>query len=257
MGVQARTRAKEIREAREAERRRAANRTRMISVVGGVIILGLLAAIVISLVNAARKDQSTAIPTLPAGQTAVAPANTTPGGAIVLGQPSAPVRLEVFVDYMCPYCGKFEKANAGELNRLVADGTVRLELYPLAFLDRMSEGSKYSTRTASAVAAVADKAPDKVLAFNQALYEHQPAEGTTGLSDEEIASLARGVGVPTEVVLDFHERRFAPWVTASTAKVLDGGVSGTPTVKINGTVFKGDLYTAGPLTEAILAAKGQ
>jgi protein-disulfide isomerase len=39
--------------------------------------------------------------------------------------------------------------------------------------------------------------------------------------------------------------------------VFDTGISSTPTVKINGEVFKGDLYTTGPLTQAVTAAKGQ
>lgn len=256
MGVQARTRARELREARAAEQRRAAKRRKIVSAVGGLVIVGLLVAIGVALVNAASKNDA-ATTAAPTGRPAVVPANTTTGGAILLGQSAAPVRLEVFVDYMCPYCGKFERANSGELSRLVADGTVRLELYPLAFLDRMSQGSQYSTRTANAVATVADKAPDKVLAFNQALYERQPGEGTPGLSDDEIASLARGAGVPADVVADFADRRFGPWVASTTTAVLNGGVTGTPTVKINGTVFKGDLYTAGPLTQAVLAAKGQ
>ncbi|GAA1745036.1 DsbA family protein [Luedemannella helvata] len=254
MGVQARTRAREIRAAREAEQRRAAKRKRIMSTVGGVVIVGLVLAIVVAVVKAASGGDEKSTATTPTAAV-VAPAGATTGGALTVGQAGAPVRVEIYLDYMCPYCGRFERANAGELNRLVADGTVRLELYPLAFLDRMSQGSEYSTRAANAVATVADRAPDKVLAVNQALYEHQPEEGTTGLTDDQIATLARDAGVPGEVVAAFHENRFRSWIAVSTEKVLSGDVTGTPTVKINGTVFKGDLYTAGPLTQAIVAAK--
>ncbi len=257
MGVQARTRAREIRAAREAEHRRAAKRKRIISAVGGLVIVGLLVAIGVAVVKAASGNDDTSTATGPTNGVVVAPAGATAGGALTVGQADAPVRVEIYLDYMCPYCGRFERANGGELNRLVADGTARLELYPLAFLDRMSQGSEYSTRTANAAATVADQAPDKLLAFNQALYERQPEEGTRGLSDDEIATLAREAGVPGEVVASFHENRFRPWVAATTEKVLNGGVSGTPTVKINGTVFTGDLYTVGPLTQAIVAAKAK
>ena len=48
--------------------------------------------------------------------------------------------------------------------------------------------------------------------------------------------------------------RFDGWVAASTQAAFSGGITGTPTVTVNGAVFTGDLYTAGPLTRAIDAA---
>ncbi|HTJ33126.1 MAG TPA: hypothetical protein VL738_07835 [Dactylosporangium sp.] len=44
---------------------------------------------------------------------------------------------------------------------------------------------------------------------------------------------------------------------ASASAVFETGVSSTPTVKINGVRFEGDLYTVGPLTRAVAAAKGE
>ncbi|GAA1004520.1 hypothetical protein Aple_071690 [Acrocarpospora pleiomorpha] len=251
MSTEARIKLRELRNARAAAERRRTKRVRLAASGGGLIIVGLLAAIVISLINAASDDSS------PAARSGKAPAIATAGGALALGNAAAPVKLEVYLDYMCPYCGRFEQANSGELDKLVADGTVRLELYPLAFLDRASSGAKYSTRAANAVAAVADRAPDKVLALNAALFANQPEEGSRGLSDDEIATLARNAGVPANVVDDFTARGFEPWIATSTQAVFDKGISGTPTVKINGKVFEGDLYTAGPLTAAVTAAKGQ
>ncbi|GIH95196.1 DsbA family protein [Planobispora siamensis] len=253
MSTQARIRSRELRDARAAAERRRRKRNRAIAAGGAVVIACLLIAIVVGLVNAAGSGDS---PTAAAPQgKAVAPAIATPGGALAVGDAAAPVKLEVYLDYMCPFCGRFEQANSGELDRMVAEGTVRLELYPLSFLDRMSDGSQYSTRTANAVATVADRAPGKLLALNTALFARQPAEGTKGLSDGEIADLARGAGVPEDVVDAFDDRIFQPWVTKSTAAVFETGIEGTPTVKINGTVFTGDLYTAGPLTSAVAAAE--
>jgi protein-disulfide isomerase len=234
--------------------RRATKRTRLLVGGGGLVIVGLLVAIVFSLVNAAGKAGS-------AGDSLsqkelVVPTTATANGAISVGSASAPVKLEVYLDYMCPFCGRFERANGVELDRLVADGTVQLHLYPLSFLDRASSGTRYSTRAANAIATVADRAPDKVLSFNEALYADQPAEGSTGLSDDEIAALAVGSGVAPEVVSLFHERIFEPWVAKFTDEAFRSGVSGTPTVKVNGVVFKGDLYAVGPLTQAVMAAKG-
>jgi protein-disulfide isomerase len=43
-------------------------------------------------------------------------------------------------------------------------------------------------------------------------------------------------------------------VNSATTKSFASGVKGTPTVKINGEVFDGDLYTAGALKEAVTKA---
>jgi protein-disulfide isomerase len=218
--------------------------------IGVLLVAGLLIAIVLTIVKAANDTDSTA---QPAASGAVAPGGAV-DGALVIGKPDAPVKLAVYADYMCPYCGRFEAANGAEIDRLVGDGTARLHLYPLAFLDEMSSGTRYSTRAANAVATVYDRAPDKTLAFSGALFAHQPVEGSKGLSDDQIAGLAREVGVPQPVVDAFDERVFEPWVANSTQAAFDAGLESTPTVKINGAVFEGDLYTVGPLTQAVTEA---
>ena len=252
MSKQARTLSRVRREELAAARRRARNRNRLLAGGGGLIILGLVIAIVVTLVHAGSR------PTAPdsAGKALVRPVAATADGALVLGKASAPVRLQIFLDYMCPYCGRFERANSADVQRLVADGTVRLELHTLSFLDKASSGNRYSTRAANAVVTVFDRAPERVLAFNGALFANQPAEGSTGLSDDQIAALATNAGVPPAVVALFGQEIFQPWILESTDAAFASGITGTPTVRINGRPFQGDLYTAGPLRTAINAAKG-
>jgi protein-disulfide isomerase len=217
---------------------------------GGAVIAVLLIAIVVSVATAARNPPADGA----AAASDTPPAGATPAGALAVGDAAAPVTVELYLDYMCPFCGRFERANGAELERLVAAGTVRLELYPLSFLDRMSAGSRYSTRAANAVATVADRTPDTLLAVHAALFANQPDEGSRGLSDDDIAGLARRAGVSQQVTDAFDDRAFEGWIAGSTEEAFAGGITGTPTVKINGTVFPGDLYTVGPLTQAIGAA---
>ncbi|GAA0958088.1 hypothetical protein GCM10009558_076520 [Virgisporangium aurantiacum] len=256
MGTRSRTRSRERRLALAAAEGRRRVRRRLLAV-GGVVILGLVVAIVVSVVKAADDAGDDPGATTTSAGPVVVPSSGTAAGAIVTGQANAPVTVAVYLDYLCPYCGRFEKANAAELDRLIAAGTVRLELHPLSFLDRLSAGTRYSTRSANAVATVADAAPDRVLAVNRALYDRQPAEGGPGLTDDEIAAVAAGVGVPSPVTDRFRLRTFEPWVVAATSAAVDDGVSGTPTVRINGKAFTGDLYTAGALTRAVEAAAGR
>jgi protein-disulfide isomerase len=256
MGKQAHNTARRQRLAEAAAQRRRAKRNRLLVGGGLLVIVGLLVAIVISLVNAAAgtSGANRRAPAAPVGP--VAPAGATAAGAITIGDPAAPVKLEIYLDYMCPYCGRFDRANAQELSRLVDHGIARVEMYPLSFLDKMSNGTRYSTRAANAVATVADRAPGKVLAFSQGLYAQQPHEGSAGLTDDQIADLARGAGVPQDVINRFVDRTFEPWIATFTDRAFASGIDSTPTVKINGDRFQGDLSTAGPLTDAINTAKG-
>ena len=250
MSKQARLRTQELRQARQAAAARRSGRRRILTLIGALVIAALVAAITVAVVQAAGNERM-----LPdASGAVVAPQHLTQTGAIPVGSADARVTVEIYYDYMCPACGAFEKANGGELDQLVADGVARIELRPIAFLDEQSSGTEYSTRSANAFAAVADAAPDRVWDFHTALYEQQPAEGSQGLSDEQIAKIATDAGVPADVVDRFTDDTFRPWVASVTQKAFDSGVQGTPTVKIDGEVFEGNVYAVGPLTKAIKSA---
>jgi len=196
-------------------------------------------------------------PAQPAKQTPVGPlpkgASVVVGdAAIQIGAPKAPVVVQVFVDYMCPYCGKFERANGSDLAALVASGKIRLDLHPMSFLDQASS-TQYSTRAANAVVTVAKGAPTYVLAFTYALFENQPAEGGAGLSDVVLKALAEQVGVPAAVANSFTKGENTSWVQQATQADFTAGVKGTPTILINGKQFTGDPFTQGVLKQAINA----
>lgn len=192
-----------------------------------------------------------------AAGTVVAPQNATAEGAVVIGKPDAPVTVGIWADFMCPFCGDFERANGADLSALVDAGTARLEVHPMSFLDPQSAGSRFSTRTANAFVAVANDDPARAWEFSKLIYENQPAEGTAGLTDAQLADLARQAGVPDDVVATFAAETWVPWIQQLTQQAWDSGITGTPTVKINQTLFTGDIYTPGPLAAAITeAARG-
>src|SRR5690606_36334013 len=110
---------------------------------------------------------------------------------------------------------------------------IQLYIHPISILDHYSQGSKFSTRAANAAATVADAAPEQVVPFLSAMYENQPSEGTTGLSDEQIAQIAIDVGVPEDVAGTFADGRFTKWVIAATDKSSQDGVPGTPAVMVD------------------------
>ena len=250
MSKQTKLRTQELRHAQVAAAAQQAKRRRFLTWAGALLIVGLVAAIGLSVYKAVNHER-----TLPAVTgTVVPPQHLTSTGAIPVGAADAPVTVKVYYDYMCSFCGSFEKANTGELDRLVSDGVVRVELHPLAFLDDLSSGTTYSTRTANAIAVVADAAPARAWDFHNALYAQQPAEGSEGLTDEQIGTIATDAGVPASVVDSFTDGTYRPWVASVTKDAFAAGVEHTPTVMIDGKEFTGDLYSVGPLTDAIESA---
>jgi protein-disulfide isomerase len=248
MSASTRTDARGAERARKAAQdQREARLRRVVAWGGGLLIVLLLAAILAAVVSSMSVDDEAPQAT----GAIVAPASTTADGGVPIGPADAPVTVTVFFDYMCPFCGRFETANATDLDRLVDSGEARVELRPLSFLDPQSQGSEFSTRAANALATVADGAPEQAWAFHRGLFEEQPEEGTSGLGDDVIARIARDTGVPDEVAERFGERTFTGWVAQGTERAFASGVTGTPTVLIDGEVFGGDLYTAGPLAEAV------
>ncbi|MDR1293907.1 MAG: thioredoxin domain-containing protein [Bifidobacteriaceae bacterium] len=154
-----------------------------------------------------------------------------PGGVAGAALDSGPdIQIDTYIDYMCPFCRRFERDNGPAIRTLVDSGRATWVLHPLAFLDRLSNGTDYSTRSSAAAFAVAGIAPQALGAFHAALFANQPREGSDGLTDEKLASLATAAGVPTEQVGHLGDKEFVEAALVETGAALDLGVQGTPTV---------------------------
>lgn len=215
--------------------------------IAGIAVIALIIGVTVwSVTNA--KSSNTA-----GGGTGVlvTPTRATDAGALRFGSDGAPVTVTVYADFMCPYCGQFERANGEALDAAVEAGRITLDIHPMSFLDAQSGGTEYSTRAANALVTIAEADPAAALRFNQLLFANQPSEGTNGLSDDQLAAFATQAGASNDVVASFARRTFVPWINQLTQQAFDSGVKGTPTVKIDGQVYSGDLYTPGALMTAI------
>ncbi|MDR2114728.1 MAG: thioredoxin domain-containing protein [Bifidobacteriaceae bacterium] len=153
-----------------------------------------------------------------------------PGGAPAAGD-NVPV-LRLYSDYMCPGCGEVDRRLATKLQDLASNGEVKLEVQPVSFLDRLSQGTDYSTRAANAAFTVAQYAPDQFLAFHNELFasDVQPKENTEGLSNEKLAEIAQSLGVPADVTDRFEAGEFNSWVDYTTGQAQKQPVETTPSM---------------------------
>lgn len=234
--ARARAKTEQMRAERAAQAKRAKRLQRTLTIIGCLAIVGLVITILVAVLNASGGGDDNEV----SGSQEVTVPDGIVDGAIQVGEAKAPVTIDLYYDYMCPACGAFEQVNAEDLTRLIDSGTAVVNLRMMNFLDAQSEGTAYSTRAGNAVATVANEAPEAVWEFHNALYANQPAEGTEGLTDEEIAELAVQSGVPAEVTDVFSEGTYRGWVAQSNDQAAASGVNSTPTVKLNGKPFEGD-----------------
>ncbi len=184
---------------KEAQLKREA-RARVITF--GSIIVGLLiiAALIFWIVAAGGKKSDAA---KQISGNVTAPTIAAADGAITFGKDltagttnEGGAKLALYFDYMCPACGSFESTNAANIEELVKSGDVTFEAHPISILDRLSNGSEYSTRAAAAFAYVAENSPANAWAFHTLLYANQPAENSEGLTDEQLGQYAVEAGAP-------------------------------------------------------------
>jgi protein-disulfide isomerase len=176
-----------------------------------------------------------------------------PGAEAEAGKP---VKVVLYVDFICPVCKNFETQYNDQLTSLRNDGKITVEYRPLGFLDSRSS-TNYSSRAANAAACVANTAPEKYADYFNALYAQQPAEGSAGLSDNDLKKMASDMGVNIGSCVD--DKTYRPYVKFTTKEASAIGVTGTPTVFVDGKQWgKGDsAKTPFPdFLQAAIAAKG-
>ncbi len=175
------------------------------------------------------------------------PGGATPeGDGIVVGiLGSGPVRIDVYIDFMCPFCRRFELSSGAALAGLVTERLASVVYHPMNFLDEAST-TNYSTRAAASSGCAADQG--RFGEYAHALFVHQPPEGGPGLTDAELAGIGRSVGLADPAFADcISEAPYLDWPPYVTARATAAGVSGTPTVLVAGVGVR-------PEAEAITAA---
>ncbi|WP_191907892.1 DsbA family protein [Nocardioides cynanchi] len=227
---------------REQQRR---ERSRNLMVVGAVV--GALLVIVGVLFYVQSKRDTT-------GQAAGSvPGNLTGGYSVTVGQASAPTTLKLYEDFLCPICGEFEAATSAQVDAAIAAGKLKVDYHMAGFLDPHSTNA-YSSRALNAAAVVLDTSgPEVFLTFHNLLYQHQPAEGGPGPSDDQLIAYAVQAGAQESAVAGpIRDKVYAQWVLNANDQMSKDGVVGTPTVFINGQ--QQDPTNPAAAAQAVLAA---
>lgn len=177
------------------------------------------------------------------------------------------VSIVTYIDYLCPFCGQFEKTNAAQIGKLVKSGAATVEIHPVPLLASHSAGTKYSLRATNAAACLANYSPNSFWDFNSLLFAHQPEEGSAGLTDAQIKSYVKQAKAThySSISSCMDKGTYNTWAQDALDRALAGPIAnsdvkkltGTPLVLVNGNQYSGSLTDPDEFRAFVVQAQSQ
>ncbi len=210
---------------------------RVLIAVGSAIVVAIVAVVLGFALTGGSSSSTTSVPergslenALPGAAHVQSLLAGIPQQGNVLGSPTAPVTMAVYVDLQCPYCREFElDAMPKLLDDYVRTGKAKVELRPVAIIGPDSVSGR--------AAAIAASDQNRLFNFAQLLYLNQGTENTGWLDDQMVAAAAASIpGLDVPKLLEArNSSATADRATAFDAQANDDHVSGTPTILVGKT----------------------
>ncbi|MFI5692612.1 DsbA family protein [Kribbella sp. NPDC051586] len=165
----------------------------------------------------------------------------TSGKGVTVGKAGAKANIDLYLDFRCPHCAEFEDATGATIDKLVQDGKATLTYWPLQFVNPDA-----SPRLANAFAAAA--ANGKALSFADEMYGDFSKSWTT----DQLIELGKQLGVgDAKFQQALQDNTYAGWLESVGNAADDRGVTGTPTVYVNGQQLPADQLSSDGLQQAV------
>jgi protein-disulfide isomerase len=216
------------REAAQAKQDAASQRRKRVSILGGVIALAAIVVVVAVVVSQSGSEDSG-----PGGSTegkaAAALVSGIPQDGIALGDPKAPLTIEEFVDYQCPFCAQFSReVFPTVLEEYVKTGKARVVLRTLTFL---GEDSVTAARFSTAAGF-----QNKQWQFTEAFYAQQGEENSGYVTDEFLRQVSADAGVDfAKASEEQGSEKVTEIVNEASLLASEKGVSSTPSFAMGPT----------------------
>lgn len=165
-----------------------------------------------------------------------------------MGDPTAPIKVEEFSDFQCPYCRLFaDEEEQAIIDNYVNTGKVYFTYTPFSFLDGNAIDGE-SKSAAQAAYCAADQ--NKFWEYHDVLFANQNSENAGDFADKRLIAFAEKLGLDMGAFRScYNGNTYRQQVLDDLTRGRSLGVSATPTFFINGTKVQG--YVG--LTEAIEA----
>ena len=237
----------EIRQRRQRERTR--NRILVILLVAAGALLIAFAFIRPMVLKTRATASATLVPVISITPKAI---NTQVDG-LHLGDPNAPVKMDVYEDFRCSYCAYYTQNYETQIiQTYVETGKVYYTFHSFIVIDG-NDGTDASYRSANAAMCAAEQG--HFWDYHETLYANQVTEDASLFSDERLAIIAQNLNLDmTAFNQCFQEDRYAGDIQNDISQGQSLRITGTPSLFVNGTLIQpfDQLATA---IDAALAGK--
>ncbi|MCI0519789.1 MAG: DsbA family protein [Chloroflexi bacterium] len=153
-----------------------------------------------------------------------------------LGDPNAPVLIEVWEDFQCPACKTYtEEAERLVIDNYVAAGKVYYVFRHYPFIDDRSASSE-SDQAANASMCAAEQGA--FWDYHTMLFANWNSENAGAYIDKRLVAFADSIGLDMgQFNACFKENRFEDQINKDFADGQKAGVTGTPSVFVNGVLL--------------------
>jgi protein-disulfide isomerase len=136
--------------------------------------------------------------------------------------------VDIYEDFQCPICQQFEGVQMKYIDSLITDKKATVHFHLLSFI------GQESIRAANASACAADEG--KFIPFHNNLYANQPANENSGeWTNDRLIAIGNVAGITsTKFKKCVNNGEYLGWVAKSAVAGEKAGVTGTPTVFVNG-----------------------
>jgi protein-disulfide isomerase len=215
---------------RRAERRRqqaAARRNRRLAFIGIVVVAAI--AIVYVLIRQGAPAGVTGEVIVPT------PFDVPNVQGTAIGDPNAPVRIDEYSDYQCPYCRQFQENTLPLLAaNEIADGTVYFVYHPFSFIGQESKDA------ANAAFCAGDQG--RFWDYSETLFANQTGENIGSFSEARLQAFGEALNLDTATFnACVSQVQHRDQVNQEYAQGVAAGVQSTPSFVINGKLVKGAL----------------
>jgi protein-disulfide isomerase len=210
------------------KRRQAEARRRQLTVVGIVAVaaIGIAAFLIVPQIIENSKPVGEII--------AITPQPYPYATGKVLGAPEAQVVIELFSDFQCPACRQFSETVEPQIvSTYIETGqAVRLEYKHYIVVDQIVGGEE-SRRAAEASECANEQG--QFWNYHDLLYTNWNGEGQGAFANNRLKAFAASLTLDTAKFNScFDSRAYGNVVTSQTNEGVSRGVSGTPTIFVNG-----------------------
>lgn len=207
------------------QKRRASNRSRT-PMIGAIVVGALLIALALILPNIK-----------PSAEVSLPEAIARPSASgLTLGKVTAPAKIEVFEDFQCPACKHFsEEIEPLVLDKLVVTGKAYYIFQNYPFLDSNSPAKE---SRAAANASMCANEQGKFWEYHDVLFSNWNGENQGAFNNANLLGFAKALELDMKNFQTcVEENRYATEVQVSFDNGVTMGVSGTPSVFVNGIMI--------------------